>query len=230
MIEIKDKLSEYGISCSEKQASLLYSYMTEILKYNENINLTAITDPEDFIIKHYVDSLSVIGLEEVKKANEVIDVGTGGGFPGIPLAITFPDKKFTLLDSLDKRLKIIKEISNGIGINNIETVHARAEDAGQLEEHREKYDLCVSRAVANLTVLSEYCLPFVKPGGYFIPYKSNDIEAEVNEAKQAINLLGGKLVSIEKSVTNQSLLIISKTKETPRKYPRKPGDPKRKPL
>ena len=158
------------ITLDEAQHDKLLSYMEGILEYNRNINLTSITDPEEFVMKHYVDSAVICQLKEYQNAEKIIDMGTGGGFPGIPLAAVSPEKRFTLADSLKKRLNVIENLCGRIGIANVETVHGRAEDIGRNPAFRQQYDLCVSRAVANLSVLAEYCLPLVKTGGYFIAY------------------------------------------------------------
>ncbi len=184
---------------TEKQNSILEKYMEGILSWNEKVNLTNITDPAEFRIKHNADSLMCVDFPEFEEAETVIDVGTGGGFPGIPLAVYAPEKHFTLLDSLNKRLKIIDELAGGLGINNITLVHGRAEDAARTKEHREKYDLCVSRAVSNLATLSEYCLPFIKVGGYLLAYKGPGSEEEVKEAAKALKTLGGSLVDIRET-------------------------------
>lgn len=227
---IKETLEKFNIPCSQSEEKLLSSYMEEILEKNQSINLTAIKERQEFILKHYVDSLSVIGLKEYEEAGTVIDIGTGGGFPGVPLAIKSPEKQFLLLDSLEKRLKIIDEILLKLGVKNAGTLHVRAEDGGKDPKFRENFDLCVSRAVADLSVLSEYCLPFVKIKGSFIAYKGMDSDQEIEKAERAIKTLGGEIVAIRETITNQRLVVISKVKPTPNKYPRKAGDPKRKPL
>ncbi|MDD6920534.1 MAG: 16S rRNA (guanine(527)-N(7))-methyltransferase RsmG [Eubacteriales bacterium] len=211
-------------------------YKNEILKKNEFINLTSITKENEFIKLHYEDSLSVLLTSEMKKATNFIDIGTGGGFPGIPLAITFPDKKVVLLDSLKKRLKVITDITDEMGIKNVETIHGRAEEIARLSEHRDSYDLCLSRAVAPLNILLELCLPFCKVGGHFIAYKGNNYKVELDEAKKAIKELGAKLErvvvgnDIEDNELNHSLLIFKKISSTKKKYPRKPGTPKKEPI
>ena len=167
---------------TEEKNAILEKYMEGILAWNEKVNLTNITDPAEFRIKHNADSLMCVDFPEFLEAETVIDVGTGGGFPGIPLAVYAPEKQFILLDSLNKRLKIIDELAGELGIKNITLVHGRAEDAARAKEHREKYDLCVSRAVSNLATLSEYCLPFIKVGGYLLAYKGPGAEEEVKEA------------------------------------------------
>ncbi len=220
---------------TEKQNSILEKYMEGILSWNEKVNLTNITDPAEFRIKHNADSLMCVDFPEFEEAETVIDVGTGGGFPGIPLAVYAPEKHFTLLDSLNKRLKIIDELAGGLGINNITLVHGRAEDAARTKEHREKYDLCVSRAVSNLATLSEYCLPFIKVGGYLLAYKGPGAEDEVKEAAKALKTLGGSLVdiretSMEEYGLDHRILVIKKVRNTPKAYPRKAGTPLKEPL
>ena len=231
---IKKVLKEYGIVISESQENQLEKYMLGVLEYNKSINLTAVKDPDEFIYKHYVDSLTILMDEKVRdyisETTDIIDVGTGGGFPGVPLAILMPDKNFTLLDSLNKRLKIIDELCAAAGINNVRTLHSRAEDAGRDLKEREKYDLCVSRAVSNLAVLSEYTLPLVKTGGHFIAYKGNDIKEELEEGRKAVEVLGGKVESVVETCTEEKLVIIKKERKTPPKYPRKAGDPKKNPI
>ncbi len=209
-------------------------YMEGILEWNEKVNLTNITDRNEFIEKHYIDSIVVAQFEEMLGAKNIIDVGTGGGFPGVPLAILFPEKQFVLLDSLNKRLKIIDQLTHEIGIDNVITVHGRAEELAQKKEYREQFDLCISRAVANLTSLSELCIPFVKNNGNFISYKGPSLYEELENAQKAINTLGGKVGKIENiSVNDQldhKLLFIKKIKNTNKKYPRKPGEPVRNPI
>lgn len=235
MKSLEKALNELGFEYSEKQIEQFKSYMDGVLDWNEKVNLTAITEHEEFIAKHFVDSVLCVGFEEFKNAETVIDVGTGGGFPGVPLAIMAPGKKFVLMDSLNKRLKIIDELTANAGIMNTETVHARAEELARNKAHREKYDICVSRAVANLTTLSEYCLPFIKVGGYLLAYKGPDADQEIKEASKAINILGGKLEKVEKAQLegfglDHRILFIKKIKNTPAKYPRKAGTPSKEPL
>lgn len=209
--------------------------MEGILSWNEKVNLTNITDPAEFRIKHNADSLMCVDFPEFQEAESVIDVGTGGGFPGIPLAVYAPEKQFTLLDSLKKRLKIIDELAGELGISNIDLVHGRAEDAARMKGHREKYDLCVSRAVSNLATLAEYCLPFIKVGGYLLAYKGPGAEEEVKEASKALKILGGSLVeiretSMEEYGLDHRILVIKKVRNTPKAYPRKAGTPLKEPL
>ena len=220
---------------TEEKNAILEKYMEGILAWNEKVNLTNITDPAEFRIKHNADSLMCVDFPEFLEAETVIDVGTGGGFPGIPLAVYAPEKHFTLLDSLNKRLKIIDELAGELGIKNITLVHGRAEDTARAKEHREKYDLCVSRAVSNLATLSEYCLPFIKVGGYLLAYKGPGAEEEVKEASKALKILGGSLVdiretSMEEYGLDHKILVIKKEKNTPKAYPRKAGTPLKEPL
>ena len=212
-------------------ADKLLAYMELTLETNKSMNLTAITEPEDFIVKHYIDSLTICRNEVFKKAGRIIDVGTGGGFPGIVLAAAYPGKDFVLMDSLGKRIKFIERSAAEVGIYNVEAVHSRAEDLGRAKGYRESFDLCVSRAVARLSVLSEYCLPFVKQGGYFCAYKT--ASENFDEGLEAVKALGGKIVNTERYPALKSpldfvnlehrLLYIEKTQKTEKKYPRKAG-------
>ena len=220
---------------TEEQNLKLEKYMEGILSWNEKVNLTNITDPAEFRIKHNADSLMCVDFPEFRSAKNVIDVGTGGGFPGIPLAVYAPDKNFTLLDSLNKRLKIIDELAGSLDISNITLVHGRAEDIAKTKEHREKYDLCVSRAVSNLATLSEYCLPFIKVGGYLLAYKGPGAEQEAEDAAKALKILGGRLVGIRETTMEEygldhRILVIEKVRNTPKTYPRKAGTPLKDPL
>lgn len=235
MGKIADAIGQLNIEISQRQEQQLQQYMDGILQWNEKINLTAIKDRDEFIVKHYVDSIVCTPLSEYKEAKTIIDVGTGAGFPGVPLAIMSPQKEFLLLDSLNKRLKIVDELCMETGVCNVKTVHSRAEDLAAKKDYRESFDLCVSRAVANLAVLAEYCLPFVKVGGYLLAYKGADAEAETTAAKKAISLLGGEVVRMEKINSNPSfdehhIIVIKKKKTTPAKYPRKAGIPTKEPI
>lgn len=229
---IKELEEKYG----EERTSMLVEYMDMILEKNQHINLTAVRDRDEALQKHIADSLSCDFMEEYEAAENVIDIGTGAGFPGVPLAIVSPDKKFTLVDSLNKRLRIIDELTGELGIKNVTTVHGRAEDVGNSKEHREQYDICVSRAVASLDVLCEWCLPLVKKGGYFIAYKGENVSRETEDAANAIRLLGGKITEIrkvqteEESISGHVLVIIKKVKNTPSKYPRQAGQARKNPL
>lgn len=229
---IKELEEKYG----EERTSMLVEYMDMILEKNQYINLTAVRDRDEALQKHIADSLSCDFMEEYEAAENVIDVGTGAGFPGVPLAIVSPDKKFTLVDSLNKRLRIIDELTGELGIKNVTTVHGRAEDVGKSKEHREQYDICVSRAVASLDVLCEWCLPLVKKGGYFVAYKGENVSRETEDAANAIKLLGGKIAEIrkvqteEESISGHVLVMIKKVKNTPSKYPRQAGQARKNPL
>ncbi len=220
---------------TEEQNLKLEKYMEGILSWNEKVNLTNITDPAEFRVKHNADSLMCVDFPEFISAKNVIDVGTGGGFPGIPLAVYAPDKSFTLLDSLNKRLKIIDELAGDLGISNISLVHGRAEDIARTKEHREKYDLCVSRAVSNLATLSEYCLPFIKVGGFLLAYKGPGADQEAKDAEKALKILGGRLIDIRETTMEEygldhRILVIEKVKNTSKTYPRKAGTPLKEPL
>ena len=228
-------LKEYNIELTDKQISQYAEYMEQILEYNQHINLTSITDRDEFIKKHYVDSILGALNDEFQAGETIIDVGTGAGFPGVPLAILFPEKEFVLLDSLNKRLKIVNEICKSIGINNVRVLHSRAEDAGKNKEYREQFDICISRAVADLSVLSELCLPLVREGGYFLSYKGPNYEEELEGAKKAIRTVGGKTARIESigsadTEFNHNIIFIEKIKNTPAQYPRKAGTPSKNPI
>ncbi len=214
-------------------------YMDGLLEWNKKVNLTSITNPQEFITKHYLDSLTVADSYELEDAETIIDIGTGGGFPGVPLAIFFPDKQFVLVDSLEKRLKIIDALCQDCQIKNVRTVHGRAEELAHKKEFREKFDVCVSRAVGNLSTLSEYCLPFVAVGGTFIAFKGPDGEEEATEAEGAIMKLGGALSGIEEAeidtlpeeeALHHTLVYIEKEERTAKQYPRKAGKPSKEPL
>ena len=235
MTDMKEVFSIPGVEHSDRKQEQLTGYMEEILRLNESVNLTAITDRREFIQKHYADSLLCAELDEFRSAGTVIDVGTGGGFPGVPLAIAFPEKRFTLIDSLNKRIKIVNELCEKLGIANVTAIHGRAEELARKKELRETFDLCVSRAVANMSTLAEYCLPFVKTGGSFIAYKGPDCDDEVRQAQRAIELLGGRLTGDvrpggEDMPFDHRLIIIQKEKNTPSKFPRKAGRPSKEPL
>ncbi len=228
-----EALRKLGIEYDDELLGKFRAYMEGVLEWNEKVNLTAITDRDEFINKHYIDSLACAGQSEILNAQRIIDVGTGGGFPGIPLALIYPEKEFVLMDSLNKRLKIIAELCGEIGIGNVTVLHGRAEELAQKADYRESFDLCVSRAVANLATLSEYCLPFVKPGGYFMAYKGPECEAELSEGKKAINVLGGTVTEIRAAGLEEfshNIICIKKIRSTPAKYPRKAGTPSKQPI
>jgi 16S rRNA (guanine527-N7)-methyltransferase len=235
MKHLTDALDDMGIGYDPEMLEKFQRYMELILEWNEKVNLTSITDREEFIQKHYIDSVAICGFPQMREAQRIIDVGTGAGFPGVPLAILFPEKEFVLMDSLNKRLKIIQELTETIGVRNIKLCHSRAEDLGQNKEFREQFDLCVSRAVANLAVLSEYCIPLIKVGGWFAPYKSGTVEEELKESLRAIELLGARLeenclLKIKGYDLDHRILFIRKMKKTLSKYPRKAGTPAKEPL
>ena len=235
MEALKKALGLMGGPSDEVTVNKYQQYMEGVLDWNEKVNLTNITDAEEFVIKHFIDSIICIDYPEFEEAGKIIDVGTGGGFPGVPLAIAAPDKEFILMDSLNKRLKIIDELCGQIGIGNVTTVHARAEELAKNKAHREQYDLCVSRAVANMATLAEYCLPFIKVGGCLMAYKGPDAEREVEEARKALYLLGGHVEEIREGNLKEfgidhKVVIIKKVKNTPSKFPRKAGTPAKEPL
>ena len=214
-------LSELGLTITEEQIEKFDKYYEMLIETNKVMNLTSITEYDEVIIKHFIDSLLV--------------VGTGAGFPGIPIKIMFPHLQITLLDSLNKRLKFLNNVIDELGLESIETVHGRAEDIARKEEFREQYDLCVSRAVANLSTLSEYCIPFIAKNGKFISYKSSISSEEIQNAKSAIKILGGTIVE-EKTVhlpcsdMDRTFVVVNKTNNTGKKYPRKAGTPSKEPL
>ena len=230
---LEESFEKLNIPFDNSVIEMFEQYMDGILEWNKKINLTAITDREEFISKHFVDSVLSYNFREYIDADSIIDIGTGAGFPGIPLAIVSPDKKFVLADSLNKRLKVINELASKIGIDNIETVHGRAEELAMNKKYREAFDLCISRAVANLAVLCEYCLPFIKVGGHLLAYKGPDAEEEVKMAEKAIKILGGKLieiVSVDLDGYDHNIVVIEKINKTPSKYPRKAGTPGKEPI
>lgn len=231
-------LEELHVILSDSQVSQFLLYYEMLIEKNKVVNLTAITDFHEVLKKHFIDSLSLVkacDLNGSKNDISLIDIGTGAGFPGIPLKIAFPDLKITLMDSLNKRVDFLNEVISGLGLDKIEAVHGRAEDYAKPGQLREEYDLCVSRAVANLSTLSEYCLPYVKVGGKFVSYKSEKISEEMKDAVYAIDLLGGKVKEqinflLPYSDIYRNLFIVEKIKKTPDKYPRKAGTASKKPL
>lgn len=230
-------LKEVGITLSEKQMDQFYQYYELLIEWNKVMNLTAITELEEVVSKHFVDSMTLVkAVADIGERDAcVIDVGTGAGFPGIPLKIAFPNLKITLLDSLNKRIKFLDEVIAQLGLEQIVTIHGRAEDFGKNPKYREQFDFCVSRAVANAATLSEYCLPFVKVGGCFIPYKSGKIDEELENGKKAIKTFGGEILNVvrfqlESADADRALVVIQKTEKTPKKYPRKAGVPSKEPI
>lgn len=235
------KLCEYventlGISLTEMQVEQFEKYYEMLIEKNKVMNLTAITERDEVVLKHFIDSVALAQVYNLKdKSYSVIDVGTGAGFPGIPLKIVFPQLKITLFDSLNKRVKFLQEVIDELGLEDITAIHGRAEEGGRNKDMREQFDIAVSRAVANMAVLSEYCIPFVKQGGYFIPYKTGKIEEELAQGRKAISILGGKYEKTEKlmlpdSDIGRSFVFINKVKPTPKAYPRKAGTASKQPL
>jgi len=231
MYELKALMKKLNIEEVEEKTQQLEHYMEGVLAWNEKVNLTAITDREEFVQKHFIDSLLCAETLGFTEASSICDVGTGGGFPGVPLAVCYPEKEFVLMDSLGKRVRIVQQLCDDLRISNVTAVHGRAEDLARQEAYRDGFDLCVSRAVANMRVLCEYCMPFVRAGGYFIAYKGSDCESEINDAANAIKTLGGDLQEISPLPhLDHSLVVVKKAKATPAAYPRKAGVPSRKPL
>ena len=234
-IQFRKDIEALGIDLTEKQIQQFISYYEKLVEWNEMMNLTAITEYDEVMKKHFIDSMTLIKAFDVNQSASVIDVGTGAGFPGLVLKIAFPNLKITLLDSLNKRIQFLNEVIGNLGLDGVETIHGRAEDFAKPGKLREKYDLCVSRAVANLSTLSEYCLPFVKVGGYFISYKSGEIDEELENSKNAIKLLNAKVEEVIKyrlpdSDIQRSIVVIKKEKNLSKKYPRKAGMPTKQPL
>lgn len=235
LITIKEEVSKLGIDLNEEQVNQFNIYYNMLIEKNKVMNLTAITEFDDVLRKHFVDSLCIIKAIDISKEMKLLDLGTGAGFPGIPLKIAFPNIKITLMDSLNKRLNFLNDVISELKLKNIETVHGRAEEMGNNSLYRENFDLCVSRAVAKLYSLSEYCMPFVRVGGSFIAYKSDDISLELENSQNAISVLGGKFKDkvsfvLPDSDIQRTLVIINKVKATPKKYPRQAGKPSKEPL
>lgn len=230
-----DGSKDLDLELTDLQKERFLKFKELLLEWNQKINLTAITEDEEVDIKHFLDSLTSLKTELLYGNKKILDLGTGGGFPGVPLKIINDDLDVTLLDSLNKRIKYLDIVIEELGLKNIEAVHGRAEEISRTDEYREKYDICISRAVASLNTLAEYCIPFVKVGGYFISMKGPDVEEELKEGSNAVKLLGGeivetKLVDVPNSDITHSLVIIKKVKKTPKKYPRGGGKPRKRPL
>ena len=230
-----DSLSKMDFNIDERKIDQLNKYYEMLVEKNKVMNLTAITEYDEVVIKHFVDSLAISNVYNMIPVKNVIDIGTGAGFPGMVLKIFYPDIQFTLLDSLNKRVGFLKEVANELSLNKIEAVHGRAEDYARQTNYREKFDLCVSRAVANLSTLAEYSLPFVKKGGYFVAYKAEDCLDEVKTAEKAISMLGGKIedtvmYKIPNSDITRAFVIIKKINNISSRYPRKAGLPAKEPL
>ena len=232
---LEDGCQAFGVTLTDKQIEQFEKYYELLVEWNKVMNLTGITEFDEVMQKHFVDSAAAAKYVEMEKVNSLIDVGTGAGFPGIPLKIVYPHIQVTLLDSLNKRIKFLEEVVDNLGLTGIETVHGRAEDAAKKAEYREQFDLSVSRAVANLASLTEYCLPFVKVGGKFVSYKSVSVDEEITQSKKVVYVLGGEIEKVEKfnlpeSDMERALVIIEKKRSTPKKYPRKAGTPAKLPL
>ena len=232
--ELCDRLRAMGISLSEAQTEKMERFAQMLVAANEQFNLTAITEPEEFGVKHLIDSLSVMRVCDLA-GSKVLDLGSGAGFPGIPLAIAIEDMEITLVDSLNKRVGFLHDVIDALSLTNAQAIHARAEDLAKSAEHREQYDVCTSRAVAALPTLSEYCMPFVRCGGKFIAYKGAKAAEEAQEAQKAIRILGGsepviETFAIADTAADRAFVIVEKVAPTPDKYPRKAGKPAKSPL
>ena len=230
-----NELEKMNIRLTDDQKSQFDLYYELLIEWNRIMNLTGITDYDEVNLKHFTDSLTISRIIDMAQINTLIDVGTGAGFPGIPIKIAFPHIKVYLLDSLNKRIKFLNEVIKRLGLKNIYAFHGRAEDFAKDRQYREKFDVCVSRAVANLSTLSEYCIPFVKTGGYFVSYKGGDSDEEVIRSENAITLLGGEIENTDRfflpdTDMGRTLIKIRKRKSTPNRYPRKAGIPSKEPL
>ena len=236
MKDIRHYCSEMNMPLTDQQYQEFDTYRDMVIEKNKVMNLTAITDPEEFALKHFADSLSLLTVSDlITEGASVIDVGTGAGFPSVPIKIARPDIKLTLLDSLAKRIRFLDEVIENIKLDAVTTIHSRAEEGSRNPQLRDSFDIALSRAVANLSTLTEYCLPYVKVGGYFISYKSDEVDEELASSRHAISVLGGKLedtisLTLADSDINRRFIIIKKIKPTPKAYPRKPGTAKREPL
>ncbi len=235
MNSLREDALLFGVSLSDEQLSQFYRYYELLIEWNEKMNLTAITDFDEVMKKHFLDSLSIGRILKQDSDASILDIGTGAGFPGIPIKIAFPNTEITLMDSLNKRVNFLQEVINTLGLEKIEALHGRAEDFAKKNLLREKFDFCVSRAVANLSSLSEFCLPYIKVGGKFVSYKSEKANEELDGSIHAIDILGGGEVfcdtfSLPGTDFNRTFVVIKKIKETPSKYPRKAGTPVKQPL
>jgi 16S rRNA (guanine527-N7)-methyltransferase len=231
----EEGLEELGLTLTEVQRTQFISFYEYLVEKNKVMNLTGITEFQEVLVKHFLDSLMLVKAVDMQKVKSLMDVGTGAGFPGVPLKIMFPEIESCLLDSLNKRVKFLEETFALLKLSGITAVHGRAEEYAKNKLFREQFDLCVSRAVSNLATLSEYCLPYVKKGGLFVSYKSGTVQEEAKEAEKAIALLGGKIrevkyFSLPNSEIERSLIVIEKVKNTPGRYPRKAGTPLKEPL
>lgn len=232
---LQDEIGRWGVSLTDNQIEQFHLYYQLLVETNKVMNLTTITDEQEVYIKHFYDSLTVVREISMSSMQYVLDIGTGAGFPGIPLKIAFPHLKLVLMDSLNKRIGYLKEVGNRLNLQDVEYIHGRAETYGRDRRYREKFDLVTARAVAKLNVLAEYCLPFVKVGGYFVAWKGSSITEEIDLARGAMNRLGKASIdrcslSLPKGMGERSLVIIKKQRSTPKRYPRNPGIPSRKPI
>lgn len=232
---LESGLRQLNIEMNAVQREQCERFYSLLVEKNKVMNLTTITDEDEVAEKHFLDSLLITQVQILSEVKSVLDLGTGAGFPGIPIKIFYPEIEMTLVDSLNKRIDFLKDVSDKLGLSSINIVHARAEVLGQDPNYREQFDLCVSRAVADISVLSEYCIPLVKKDGKFISYKAVDSEEEIAEGNDAIELLGGKLLDVSEKIIpgsdiKRKFVIIDKVNSTPDKYPRRPGVPTKKPL
>ena len=229
------KLKQIDVTLDQKQMERFELYYEMLIEKNKVMNLTGITEFQEVLVKHFLDSLACVKAVDMNKINKIMDIGTGAGFPGIPLKIAFPHLEACLLDSLKKRVNFLEETFELLKLEDITAIHGRAEEFAKNKGYREQYDLCVSRAVSNLATLSEYCLPYVKVGGHFISYKSGTVQEELQQAEKAVKILGGKIqdvvyFNLPDSEIQRSLVVIEKIKNTPGRYPRKAGTPLKEPL
>ena len=223
------------ITLNDAQKKQFTDFYEFLIEKNKVMNLTGITEFQEVLVKHFLDSLACVRAVDMEKVNSIIDVGTGAGFPGVPLKIAFPHLEACLLDSLKKRVNFLEETFRLLDLKGITAIHGRAEEYARNKDYRESFDLCVSRAVSNLSTLSEYCLPYVKKGGYFISYKSGAVKEEAQQAEKAVKILGGKIKDIlyftlPDSEIQRSLVVIEKISSCPGRYPRKAGTPQKEPL
>lgn len=232
---LKKGLEDLGITASDKVLNNFNIYREILVDWNQKMNLTGIEDEKEVYIKHFLDSVSSVKDNYIKDGVSIIDVGTGAGFPGLPLRICLENIKLTLLDSLNKRINFLQEVSNSLELDNIEFIHGRAEDFGKLEEYREQYDIATARAVAGLPILMEFCVPFIKVGGHFVCLKGPNANLELEESKAAMEALGIEFVDkidveLPETDLNHNILVFKKVKSTPDKYPRKAGKPSKNPI
>ena len=235
LTKFQQGLEELKIGLSDEQIQQFIRYYELLIEWNKVMNLTGITEFDDVIEKHFLDSLALVKIIPDLRKQFILDLGTGAGFPGIPLKIAFPDLQIVLMDSLNKRINFLNEVIFVLKLKKIEAIHGRAEEMARQKNYRQQFDVCVSRAVSNLSSLSEYCLPFVKKGGYFVSYKSADADKEISLAKKAIFVLGGEIKDVVKfklpdTDLRRSFVYIKKVKDTPKAYPRKAGTPTKDPI